>query len=166
MQYAQELKEAVTSKALKLKNIHQAADEAKIPYQTVYNWVMKKKKTVITTTQKGESMPIRPQNWSADAKLQAIIETSSMNEEEIGAYCRSKGIYTTHLQDWKKASIEGLKSNSIKNVNIEYQKLQKEYQQVKRDLNRKDKALAETSALLVLKKKADLIWGVSEEDES
>jgi len=32
------------------------------------------------------------------------------------------------------------------------------------ELRRKDKALAEASALLILKKKANLIWGESEDD--
>ena len=43
-------------------------------------------------------------------------------------------------------------------------KLQAENRALKKDLLRKDKALAETSALLILKKKADLIWGDFEED--
>ena len=36
--------------------------------------------------------------------------------------------------------------------------------ELERDLNRKDKALAETTALLVLKKKADLIWGTGDKE--
>ena len=39
------------------------------------------------------------------------------------------------------------------------QRIQDEMKQLKHDLNRKDKALAELTALLVLKKKADLLWG-------
>jgi hypothetical protein len=46
----------------------------------------------------------------------------------------------------------------------ELKTLRQENRNLKKDLNRKDKALAETSALLVLKKKADLIWGDLEDD--
>ena len=42
--------------------------------------------------------------------------------------------------------------------------LKAENKELKRDLYRKDRALAETTALLVLKKKADLIWGTEENE--
>ena len=42
--------------------------------------------------------------------------------------------------------------------------LKHKIKQLTQELNRKDKALAETAALLVLKKKANLIWGEDEED--
>ena len=41
----------------------------------------------------------------------------------------------------------------------------KRIKELERELRRKDKALAETAALLVLKKKAQAIWGDREDEE-
>ena len=108
--------------------------------------------------------PVRPQNWSSEAKFKAVIETAVMTEEQIAEYCRRNGLYTTHLQDWKQRCLESMKLSANTPSNAEVQHLKAELKKVQKDLNRKDKALAETSALLILKKKADLIWGDGEED--
>jgi hypothetical protein len=42
--------------------------------------------------------------------------------------------------------------------------VREENRTLKKELRRKDKALAETTALLVLKKKAASIWGEPEDD--
>jgi transposase-like protein len=107
--------------------------------------------------------PIRPQNWSAEDKFKAVIETESMTEDQISEYCRRKGLYTAHLQEWKQSCLESMKVSVTKNSRAEVQQLKAELKKVQKDLNRKDKALAETSALLVLKKKANLIWGDGED---
>ena len=41
----------------------------------------------------------------------------------------------------------------------------KKNERLEKELARKDKALAETAALLVLRKKANAIWGTEEEEE-
>ena len=102
---------------------------------------------------------IRPQNWSAANKLRAVNETFSMTEEEVGAYCRRNGLYSNHLDEWQQALIAGLKLSNNKGQKLETAKLKVEIKQLKSELTRKEKALAETAALLILKKKADLIWG-------
>ncbi|PYF99113.1 hypothetical protein D893_02725, partial [Thioalkalivibrio sp. ALE21] len=42
---------------------------------------------------------------------------------------------------------------------------QKRVKKLERELQRKDKALAETAALLTLSKKAEAIWGRNDEDD-
>jgi len=54
--------------------------------------------------------------------------------------------------------------NSSKKQSEAEKQLRKENSALRKDLNRKEKALAETAALLVLKKKAQAIWGEPEED--
>jgi len=73
-----------------------------------------------------------------------------MSEEEIGAYCRENGLYSFQLTAWKE-SFMSLKTED-KN------------QSLKQDIKRKDAALSEASALLILKKKASMIWGEIEGD--
>lgn len=47
----------------------------------------------------------------------------------------------------------------------EHKAEQKRMKQLQRELRRKDRALAETAALLTLSKKAGAIWGRNDEDE-
>jgi len=92
-----------------------------------------------------------------------VIDTTGKTENEIGAYCRQHGIYTNHLEEWKKQALESLSGLNTKKHKSEHLLIINEVKQLKHDLYRKDKALAEASALLILKKKADLIWGDNED---
>ena len=139
-----------------LKNFNQKASN-KIEASTV-------KMTVNSDKPSNKNVPIRPQNWSAVDKLNAINVTLSMTDEEIGLYCRENGIYSRHLMEWRQSIIEGLKPSVNKEQKIENIKLKTELKSLKSELNRKDRALAETTALLVLKKKANLIWGDEKDD--
>ncbi len=141
--------------------------ESGISKSALYKWIRKFSNTTSTTGQNmstQNNIPIRPQNWSAADKLNAVITTSSMTEEEIGAYCRENGIYSKHLAEWRQSMTEGLKPSVNKEQKVENLKLRSEIKSLKSELTRKEKALAETSALLILKKKANLIWGDEKDD--
>ena len=87
-----------------------------------------------------------------------------MTDEDIGAYCRKNGIYASHLIEWRQLIVEGLKPSANKEQRQENIKLKTRVKRLESELNRKDRALAETSALLILKKKANLIWGEGKEN--
>jgi len=107
----------------------------------------------------------RPQDWRAEDRLQILISCGSLDEEAISALCREQGIYPHHLKQWKSDfTVSNQSNNKVKN-NSEMRHLKQEIKGLKRELNRKDKALAETAALLVLQKKVHAIWG-SDEDNS
>jgi len=103
--------------------------------------------------------PQRPHDKSPEAKFKAVIDTMSMTEQEQGAYCRTQGIYSNHLDAWKKQMLEGLSTVSTKEHKAENQQRINEVKQLKLDLHRKDQALAEVSALLILKKKSGFTLG-------
>jgi transposase-like protein len=108
-----------------------------------------------------------PKSWSAEEKLEAISETRGLTDEQVGEYLRRKGLHSFHLGQWKKEIMGGLEeATRPKRKNTEYSLLKKRNKELERELRRKDRALAETTALLVLQKKAQLIWGVKEVDES
>ena len=99
----------------------------------------------------------RSQDWSAEEKFQAVLETANLNEEDLGAYCRRNGLHVSTLKMWRETCLSSIRKGP--KVNPEAKALKKENQELKRDLRRKEKALAEATALLVLKKKVALIWG-------
>jgi transposase len=164
-EYSAEFKEKLLAKALSpnAPPIIELARKSNIPYPTLYAWIYKSKQ--MNKAKLNEvSAAIRPKDKTAEAKLQAVIDTFQMTEEERGAYCRKHGFYTYHLNEWKKQVLMGLNPADSRENKAEQRQLTAEIKQLKSELNRKEKALAEASALLILKKKASLIWGDSEGD--
>jgi len=96
------------------------------------------------------------------------METYSLNEGELNAYCREKGLYPETVKKWQQNAINGTEGTQSINETTEIKsKLKKEKEtskKLKSELNRKEKALAEAAALLVLRKKADAIWEDPEDE--
>jgi len=95
---------------------------------------------------------------------QHIVSTSQLDEVSLGKYCREHGIYSYQLTEWKEYFMKTEAHKESPEELSEIKKLKAENKRLQRKLERKEKALAEASALLVLKKKADLIWGGNEDD--
>ena len=102
----------------------------------------------------------RPQDWTREERLNALLEAAKLSDDELGAWCRQKGLHTHHLEKWRQEFAQ----EQTRGQDPKTRQLKKEVKELKKELNRKDKALAETSALLVLKKKVDTIWGDNEDD--
>ena len=102
----------------------------------------------------------RPQDWSLEEILATVLEASQLPEPELGAFLRHKGLHRSHLEDWRTRLAgalqaprgEGKPSPEAKRVKA-----------LEKELGRKEKALAEAAALLVLQKKVRALWG--EEDD-
>ena len=107
--------------------------------------------------------PKRPNDWSAENKLKLVLEASSLTDEQLGAFLRSKGLHKAHLDQWRAHMLSGLEKGLSKKKSKLQNADAKRIRDLEKEVNRKDKALAETAALLVLKKKVQEIWG--DEDE-
>ena len=107
-----------------------------------------------------------PESWSSEDKLAVVFETMPFNEADLSEYCRSKGLYAEQIEQWKQAALSGYQRpiKKTKHNTLEHKKEQKKIKRLEAELRRKDKALAETAALLVLSKKCQAIWGESEEN--
>ena len=104
-----------------------------------------------------------PNDWSPEEKLKAVLEAASLSDAQLGDFLRRKGLHETHLQQWRLKMLNGLgKPQKTKSKTASAEK--KQIQQLEKELRRKDKALAETAALLVLKKKVQQIWGDADDD--
>jgi transposase-like protein len=108
----------------------------------------------------------RPGERSAQEKLQAVIEFEGLEGEKQGEYLRREGLNSDHIAAWKKSMEAGLESGGGGNQATRMERAQdkRTIKELEKELRRKDRALAETTALLVLKKKADLIWGNGENE--
>jgi transposase len=163
--YSESVKASILAKAMasNTPSLLELAKENNMPYATLYSW---KKQMVHQSDKENNASNQRPNDKSASQKLRCVIETIDKTTEEQAAYCRGNGIYPHHLELWQKQMLEGLGAQTGKAQKAEIQQNKSEVEQLKRDLHRKDKALAEVSALLILKKKANLLWGVDEDEKS
>jgi transposase-like protein len=143
------------------------ADEIGVSRASLYRWVSKADTVDIAVNAEApsftESMQRltnmkRPQDWSAEEKLAAVLEAASLSEEEFGTFLRSRGLHEAQLQQWRDQMLVGLEPKTAKRAET------KRIQELEKELRRKEKALAETAALLVLKKKAQEIWGGEDDD--
>ena len=103
--------------------------------------------------------------WSADQKFAIVVESISMTEIELGEFCRKQGLYPEKVKLWKRSCIEGnMKRKSSSHTDMaELNKYRKRVRELERELRRKEKALAEAAALMVLRKKLNALW---EDDEA
>ena len=109
------------------------------------------------------------EEWSSQDKFGVVLETARLNEAELAEYCRSKGLFVEQVAQWRQACQEANmvpveRSRQHREQQDQGKKDRKEIKELKQDLRRKEKALAETAALIVLRKKALAIWGEQEED--
>ena len=137
----------------------QLSNDIGVASGTLYHWISKSRKSRPTEHSAPEK---RPQDWRNAEKLRAIIEANALDEEALNSYCRKNGIYKHHIEQWKADMANTNNNNPNK---AENRALREENKALKKELRRKDKALAETAALLVLQKKVAEIWGSKDEED-
>ena len=164
MGYPRERKEAVLKKMLPPNNktIPEISKEEGISEGTLYNWRK-------AARAEGRLMPdgdTTPTGWCAADKFAAVVETAPMNGAELSTYCRERGLYTEQISKWREACEQAndWDRNQNKRLKDVRKADKKRINELELDLKRKEKALAETAALLVLRKKAQAIWGDGEEE--
>lgn len=153
MNYSPELKDALLRRMLPPNNesITKISREEGISEQTLRNWRDKARK-------EGYAAPgtdAVPDDWSTQDKFLVVVETASMNETELAEYARKKGLYVEQIKAWKDACMNanGGIAKEASRLNRELKDSEKERRKLEKELQRKEKALAETAALLVLSKK-------------
>lgn len=166
--FSKEFKDSLVSKVLYKpgRSIRSVALEAQVGVSSLHKWVHEAEGGMTNgpLNQDGQ-IEKRPIDWSMAQKFQAIMGSITLNNEEINHYCRQQGIYKSQLEQWKLDFMSDKEPTRLPKQHAnELKMLRDQNKQLTRELNRKEKALAEVAALLVLKKKADAIWPVNEDD--
>lgn len=162
MRYSQELREIVLRRVLppKSESISLVAKEEGISVQTVLNWRNK-------ALGEGFAPKTEEQDpWDTRDKFHIVLETAGMAEAELAEYARQKGIFIEQIQDWRDACMNangGMAKEAAK-LNKALKESEKKARQMEKELIRKEKALAEAAALMLLQKKVNAIWGTPEGD--
>lgn len=98
-------------------------------------------------------------------KFQIVMETYALNEAELSAYARENGVFVEDIRAWQKACKQASEQEyvPVDQLKDELQSHKKQNKILEKELKRKEKALAETAALLVLSKKLEALWGQDED---
>jgi len=160
MRYSLAFKESQVKKVLPplYGSIKKISVEAGISEQTLRNWVNKAKEG---TLKKGNT--VSGKGRSPREKLSLVIESKTISEEKIGYWLREKGLHTEHLTQYEQ-ELRDMVENKKHKENQKIKIIEKQNKDLKKELRKKEKALAEMAALYTLKKKAEDIWGENGED--
>lgn len=167
MQYSAKFKARIVAKMVgpHAVSANALSSEVGINQPTLSRWLreahtvpaMRKK----TTRLKNGVHARRPQDWSPEEKLRVVVEASGLADEERGAFLRKEGLHQAQLDEWLAMARSSLAvRKGTKKASAESKRIR----ELERELRRKEKALAETAALLVLQKKVRVIWGDEHDD--
>ena len=155
--YSSQFKEAILNKLSQSGlSVRKFAEQEGINLSTLYSWQKQFKISGFSVLKVSAS-----DKWSSEEKFAVVLETSTLSEVELSEYCRVKGLYPEQIKAWKQACIAGnttAKTNKRVKQTAEQKADKKRIKDLERELRRKDKALAESAALLVLGKKYDAYW--------
>jgi transposase-like protein len=135
------------------RTVQDVADELNVNFYTVKNWIRRKPLDKVIASANREK---RPEEWQRDEQLVALHETHGMDDEAMLAWCREHGVFPHHLASWRDAFCVVTKP-AVADASA-MRELQKENDRLTRELDRKEKALAEAAALLMLQKKFRALW--------
>ena len=144
------------------KPISELARENGIAEQPLYTWRRNLKAQGVPVPGNGKNA----EEWSSKDKFGVVLETAGLNEAELAEYCRRKGLFIEQIAAWRAACQDANAHSADRNREQREQSKgdRKRIKQLEKELLRKDKALAEAAALIILRKKAQAIWGDPEED--
>ncbi len=148
--YGQALKDRVVAKLLP-------------PESSAIEWVSRDVGISVATLERWRaealSRPTGERSWTAVGRLEAVIATAALKDTERSAWCREHGVYPSELERWRDEATQALADPGEARARPgETRADKKRIRELERELLRKEKALAETAALLVLAKKLSAIF--------
>lgn len=155
-----ERREWLVRRMLNGEGVAELSQESGLGVSTLYRWRLQ--------AQRGEEGVSRRKKdrLSSAQKLTVLAETAGLNEAELSEYCRGKGLYVEQVKTWRVQAEQAM-GGAVISAKAHREALEAERKEragLERELRRKEKALAETAALLALRKKAQAIWGEGEDE--
>jgi transposase-like protein len=161
MEYSRSIKIGVLKKVLppENKSIRGTSRQFGISEQTIRNWIKQKKDGIFDSVGADKT----PRLFSVKEKYQLLMESARMSGEDLGSFLRERGLHSEHLKLWDQ-ELREMVTTKVDKKDKKLKELTKRNRELEKELARKEKALAETAALLVLKKKLEILLGEDEDD--
>ena len=150
MKYSHDFKENVVKKAISRGNVREVAEETGVAAWSIYQWIKQLKSGNIKADETG------PKGYSLNKKQILLLESQSISEEKQGEWLRKNGLHSDHLNKWRDEIFDMM--NNKNEDKIKLRKAKGKIKELQKEINRKDRALAEVTALLTLKKKLNHLW--------
>ncbi len=152
MGYSRAVRSSVLKKVLPPdgRSIVEVSRETGINDQTIRNWIKKSESGILPDGSQESS----PRFMSPKEKYQLVLEAAGIDNEQLGGFLRERGLHSEHLTIWDQELREMIDNKNDKK-DQELKALKKRNKELEKELQRKEKALAEAAALLLLKKKLD-----------
>jgi hypothetical protein len=156
-------KEQALSKAMQRGNrtLGSIADELNLSVGTLKGWLKAARRRPAAPPHAAVQPDDLPAaQWSAGQRLLALQESHGLSGPALHAWCREKGLFEHQLQQWSQDFCATSTDTAAprRQAAAELRELQARHEQLQREMRRKDKALAEAAALLVLQKKFQALW--------
>ena len=164
--YSSELKAQTlsTAKQRGSRTLESVATEMGVSLGTLKGWLKQAGRIesgVTATLALPNDVPAR--QWSAVQRLLALQESHALSGEALHAWCREKGLFEHQLKQWHDdfcavGAPANVPAVEHRQTHAALRELQRQHEQLQREMRRKDKALAEAAALLILQKKFRALW--------
>ena len=158
MKYGSPIREAVLRRILppNSESMSQVSRDTGISLQTLMNWKNQAIASGQTVSEEKETSKL-----SSKERFFLVAATLPMNESELGEFARSKGVFVEELKQWREIYENAYDLHNF--IRAQFVKIIKEkdkkIRELTKDVDKKDKALAEICALEILRKKGRAIWG-------
>jgi transposase len=165
--YSEKFRSEMVSKMLgpNAVSANALAERAGVGQPTLSRWLREAKMAPVSRGKQKHKGPSkrRSRQWTAAEKLRVVIEAGTLDEAGVGELLRREGLHEADLKHFREEALAGLEAKPAKTGESPEAKRIKE---LERELTRKERALAETAALLVLRKKLNALWGEAEGDDT
>jgi len=161
MRYSSGMKAAIVKRVLPPadESVSEVSRETGVSAATIHSWKKQASQGMLDLGDGG----VRPRDRGAGEKLTLLLESKAVSAEEHGEWLRSRGLHSEHLPLWEQ-ELREIVTEKEKQRQQQLSELKRKNKELEKELARKEKALAEAAALLVLKKKVQAIWGDDEDD--
>lgn len=161
---SQEFRRSIVEKVVENPHISvsQLIEEAGVSRASFYRWLKIFGVNVLT----GEKRTVSPASWSYPQKLKVLLESQNLGDDELGVYLRKHGLFYSTLVQWRTEILDDVKKNKpVDEKKMKEAQYLRKIRELEAELKMKDRALKEATAIINLKKKAELILPVIEVDE-
>lgn len=164
MRYSEKFREKMVSKMTgpSRQSATSLSKEVNVPQGTLSRWLAQAKVGRMSNRGGG-----RRKRWPAADKIRVVMAATAAGEAGLGELLRREGLHEADLARFRdevlEAAAKGLEAERPKRGESPEQK---RVRQLEKELKRKEKALAEAAALLVLRGKVQAFLAADEEGDT